>query len=383
MLPGKCAFASVDAAAAACNASSACRSIIVYPNDTDGCSPPVALLEAAADPLTEFVSPLVATLTRTDPRGGSGGGAGAPPAPSDGEGGGGLSGGAIAGITVGAVLAAASLALAGWLLRRRRNQRRSQRGSTGAVKDVSGAMLAHGPLLHADEAGVCSVSGTITIPGSAPECQSSGSVPRLATPSGGGSTQQHSGSGGGGLPGIPASSSSGGGGSREEVPLPELLQHIAACEAEQLNVSRGSWGGHGAVQPSLLVASSLSQALQDWIVDISEVTLMRRPDGSLQELGRGASSIVYKGWFRGEVVACKDVDLGRSTSAQKAFVLEAERLHSLRHAHIVALYGVALSGPRGILLMEFRGGRDLMKALELKPAAPRSACSAGTGVDGA
>lgn len=30
---------------------------------------------------------------------------------------------------------------------------------------------------------------------------------------------------------------------------------------------------------------------------------------------------------------------------------EAERLHQLRHANIIALYGVCLSGPIGILLM--------------------------------
>lgn len=31
------------------------------------------------------------------------------------------------------------------------------------------------------------------------------------------------------------------------------------------------------------------------------------------------------------------VDLGRSPSVQELFVAEAERLHQLRHAHIVAL----------------------------------------------
>ena len=44
--------------------------------------------------------------------------------------------------------------------------------------------------------------------------------------------------------------------------------------------------------------------------------------------------------------------LPRSPDVQQQFVREAERLHQLRHPHVVALYGVALSGPKGILLME-------------------------------
>ena len=42
----------------------------------------------------------------------------------------------------------------------------------------------------------------------------------------------------------------------------------------------------------------------------------------------------------------------RSHEVQQLFVQEAERLHQLRHPHVVALYGVSLSGPKGYLLME-------------------------------
>lgn len=44
--------------------------------------------------------------------------------------------------------------------------------------------------------------------------------------------------------------------------------------------------------------------------------------------------------------------LPRSHEVQQLFVQEAERLHQLRHPHVVALYGVSLSGPKGYLLME-------------------------------
>lgn len=47
---------------------------------------------------------------------------------------------------------------------------------------------------------------------------------------------------------------------------------------------------------------------------------------------------------------------------------EAERLHQLRHAHVVALYGVALSGPQGVLITEYCSGRDLHSALQLRKA---------------
>ncbi|KAL4420111.1 hypothetical protein ABPG77_000282, partial [Micractinium sp. CCAP 211/92] len=75
---------------------------------------------------------------------------------------------------------------------------------------------------------------------------------------------------------------------------------------------------------------------------------------------------VYKVMFRGEVVAAKEVDLGRSPAVQQLFVQEAERLHQLRHAHVVTLYGVALSGSRGIILMEYCSGRDLHSAMQLR-----------------
>lgn len=67
--------------------------------------------------------------------------------------------------------------------------------------------------------------------------------------------------------------------------------------------------------------------------------------------GAACSATVYKARFRGETVAAKEVELGRSAAIQAMFVQEAERLHQLRHANIVGLMGVCLSGPTGVLLM--------------------------------
>lgn len=40
------------------------------------------------------------------------------------------------------------------------------------------------------------------------------------------------------------------------------------------------------------------------------------------------------------------MEVGRDPACQRAFCAEAERLHMLRHAHLVQLYGVCLSGSK-------------------------------------
>ncbi|PRW33966.1 serine threonine- kinase receptor R831 [Chlorella sorokiniana] len=158
----------------------------------------------------------------------------------------------------------------------------------------------------------------------------------------------------------------------EEPMLPELKEHIAQCDALLSFGSSGLFGGGGggasvgSAEHTLLSPEQMSPSLRDWLVNIQDVTVLRHPNGALQELGCGASACVYKALFRGEVVAAKEVDLGRSAAVQAAFLTEAERLHQLRHAHVVALYGVALAGSRGLILMEHCSGRDLHSGLQLK-----------------
>ncbi|KAL4419965.1 hypothetical protein ABPG75_007063 [Micractinium tetrahymenae] len=149
--------------------------------------------------------------------------------------------------------------------------------------------------------------------------------------------------------------------------LPELAAHVAECDAAM------SWGGEDVSGPllrehSLIQPGSLPSSLRDLIVDINDIEFLFWPNGAPMELGAGASAVVFKVLFRGEVCAAKEVDLGRSPAIQELFVQEAERLHQLRHAHVVALYGVALSGSRGIILMEYCSGRDLHSALQLRIA---------------
>ncbi|PRW45625.1 hypothetical protein C2E21_6054 [Chlorella sorokiniana] len=158
-----------------------------------------------------------------------------------------------------------------------------------------------------------------------------------------------------------------GSGSQSHMMLPELAAHVAQWDADQQGSEQQCVvGGELHTEQSLLASGTLSKSLQDWLVDVGEIEYLRWPDGRLQELGRGASGVVYKARFRGETVAAKEVDLGRSSSVQSLFVTEAERLHQLRHANIVTLYGVCLAGPIGILLMEYAAGRDLHSALQVR-----------------
>lgn len=47
-------------------------------------------------------------------------------------------------------------------------------------------------------------------------------------------------------------------------------------------------------------------------------------------------------------MAAKVMDIGRSPSAQEAFLSEALRLHQLHHPHVVALLGVCITGATGV-----------------------------------
>ncbi|KAL4418721.1 hypothetical protein ABPG77_008592 [Micractinium sp. CCAP 211/92] len=353
-LPDQCAFPTVEEATQACQGLSDCGSVVVYSQGVDGCSNLTAVLVSADG--TAFVSPIVATLTKQ--AGGSGGSASSS---------GGLSAGAIAGIAVGAVAGAAALAGVAWVVLRRRGDAASN-GKRTAPHDDEGLhstnKLSSGLTISSEhQTGLRGASAF------SPGRMGSGGGGALGS-NGTGTVGSGGGHSRGGHSATAVSSSSGD--ARSSRNLPELAQHIAAVEARSL----GGLAGHQAdqhsmlevPQPPLLSVDSLPASLNDWVFDLSEVTFNRRVDGSLAELGRGASGVVYRAMFRGEPVAAKEVQLGHSVAAQEAFVLEAERMHQLRHAHVVALYGVALSGPVGVLIMEYCGGRDLMQALELKVA---------------
>ena len=178
-----------------------------------------------------------------------------------GGGGGGLSAGAIAGIAVGAAAAAAAAAGAAWLLLTRRQRRRQQAAVKGSDETAAP---------HSAGTGDSGASGDgLRATGSAVETGGSGSV-QLS-----------------------------GGRSRASAELPELVQHVAAHEAALLAPHSLSPQASGAVgwDDSML----LPPHLQEWVVDASQLTYLRRADGSLWQIGSGASSRVFRVEYRGEV----------------------------------------------------------------------------------
>lgn len=229
------------------------------------------------------MSPTVASLTKEGGDGGDSGG-----------GGGGLSGGAIAGIAIGAVAGAAALAGCAWVLLRRRRADGASNGhrtvpspdrGTDKLSSVQTFSTGNGAgangeaeyrPAHMGSGGAAGAGGLI----------SSSTVGSGGTLGSGG----RGGHSGGGRSGTGISSSDGAPDSSRN--LPELAQHIAACEERSLGVFSGAGGDQRSMLevplPPLLSVKSLPDSLKDWVVDLSEVTFMRRPDGSLAELGRGA-----------------------------------------------------------------------------------------------
>lgn len=67
ILPGACAFASPLDAVSVCAWVEACRTVVVFANGTDGCSPLVAVLRSSTgDAATTFLAPSVYTLRQTE-----------------------------------------------------------------------------------------------------------------------------------------------------------------------------------------------------------------------------------------------------------------------------------------------------------------------------
>lgn len=65
---------------------------------------------------------------------------------------------------------------------------------------------------------------------------------------------------------------------------------------------------------------------------------------------------VYKALLHGDLVAAKEVDIGRSPAMRELFLSEASRLAQLRHPHIVTLFGLSLTPSKGVVFMELCEG---------------------------
>ena len=206
----------------------------------------------------------------------------------------GLSGGAIAGIAVGAVAGAALLAACAWLLL----QRQRRRGQPAVVG------LEEGPYTNDHLKSKLETGGSW---GSDGALHAAGSAPRNSLGSAG------------------SKRNSVGGGSADAIP--ELVQYVAAQEASLL--TNGTISPQRSLQAPWEDSMLLPPHLRPCMVDASLLTYLRRPDGSLWQIGSGASSKVYRVEYKGEELAAKEVELGGSEALRETFVTEARMLHQV------------------------------------------------------
>jgi predicted Ser/Thr protein kinase/tetratricopeptide (TPR) repeat protein len=94
----------------------------------------------------------------------------------------------------------------------------------------------------------------------------------------------------------------------------------------------------------------------------------------LQEIGRGAMGVVFKGRdpLIGRAVAVKTITAGVAESADllERFYREARAAGGLQHPNIVTIYELAESGGAPFIAMEYLEGESLEKLIARKPAPP-------------
>src|SRR5437588_2023289 len=94
----------------------------------------------------------------------------------------------------------------------------------------------------------------------------------------------------------------------------------------------------------------------------------------LQEIGRGAKGVVFKGRdpLIGRAVAVKTITSGVAESADllERFYREARAAGGLQHPNIVTIYELAESGGAPFIAMEYLEGESLEKIVARKPALP-------------
>src|SRR5438309_11882023 len=94
----------------------------------------------------------------------------------------------------------------------------------------------------------------------------------------------------------------------------------------------------------------------------------------LQEIGRGAMGVVFKGRdpLIGRAVAVKTITSAVAESADllERFYREARAAGGLQHPNIVTIYELAESGGAPFIAMEYLEGKSLEKIVARKPALP-------------
>ncbi|PSC72792.1 Serine threonine-kinase CTR1 [Micractinium conductrix] len=335
--PGSCGLrGGPQGSAARCDADPDCQVMMYFPEGRDypGAGQPVVLLKGSTDVQMGIQGAninLNAVLYKKRA------------AALPGTAGGGLSAGAIAGIAVGAVCAAALLLAAGvWLARRRRRPEgrptsvepkpSSSGSSSGCGGDAQSKDLLPSPpgsgepvLIGGRVVSMSQVPSQLlpfhpAAAAAAPSVASSGSAP-LST----------------------AAAQLPPGLDRSPLGMPPAMRAAPATPAEQSLLSHLPVYGW-----------------QRSIVDFSKIQFHVGPGGAIQELGSGSSATVYRVVLDGvDPHAAKVFRLGADPEAQLYFLEEASLLRLLRHPCVVGFAGVCVTDGNGIILMELMEGGDL------------------------
>ena len=125
--------------------------------------------------------------------------------------------------------------------------------------------------------------------------------------------------------------------------------------------------------PSAQDLSASSSALKyDWELEPSEVTISKRPDGSLWRLGKGGFGEVFKGLRDGvDEVAIKIIRLHScSPKTIMEFKGEIDLISKLRHRNIVQFYGACIR-PQNLYMVTELMDNDFFSVLRLPQEAER------------
>lgn len=161
--------------------------------------------------------------------------------------------------------------------------------------------------------------------------------------------------------------------SRDVQRFPPSPEHITPLEMESPVEDEFDFEDEIAEATSLSTADASSQNPNyDWELHPSEVTLCKRPDGSLFSLGKGGFGEVFKGLRDGaDEIAVKIIRISSCTPAVvMQFKAEIDLISKLRHRHIVQFYGACIQ-PHDLYMVTELMSNDLFSVLRLPREAER------------
>ena len=172
------------------------------------------------------------------------------------------------------------------------------------------------------------------------------------------------------LDGVSPSSSS----SSRRLPSSPSVRGRRKPRQESLSVENGKDGVLPLPSRSPMAAAPSLPPHQkyDWELEPSDVSLCKRPDGSLWRLGKGGFGEVFKGLRDGiDEVAIKIIRLHScSPSTILQFKAEIDLISKLRHRNIVQFYGACVC-PQSLYMVTELMDNDLFSVLRLPREAER------------